>query len=80
MKKPIAIPAPFLEAVALPIEIAARLLRREPPVSRTLIRKSLLATICSPGKVERELGISCHVDLTAAVADEVAWMRESGLL
>jgi UDP-glucose 4-epimerase len=80
VKKLTAVPARLLQAVALPVEVASALLRREPPVSRELIRKSLLPTICSPGKVERELGVSCHVDLTAAVADEVAWMRDSGLL
>jgi UDP-glucose 4-epimerase len=80
VRKPLAVPAKLLEAIALPIEAVCALVRREPPVSRALIRKSLLPTICSPRKVERELGVSCHVDLTAAVADEVAWMRESKLL
>ena len=80
VRKAIAVPTVLLQAVALPVEVACALLGREPPVSRSLIRKSLLTTICSPAKAERELGVSCHVDLTAAVADEVAWLRESGLL
>jgi nucleoside-diphosphate-sugar epimerase len=80
VRKPFAVSARLLEAVALPIEAVCALVRRNPPVSRALIRKSLLPTLCSPRKVERELGVSCHVDWTAAVADEVAWMRESKLL
>jgi GlcNAc-P-P-Und epimerase len=80
LRRATALPAWLLEAIALPIESACALIGREPPVSRALLRKSMIPTVCSPGKVERELGISCHVDLTAAVADEVAWMRESGLL
>lgn len=80
VRRPVAIPALVLQALALPVEAVFALLRRPPPVSRDLIRKSLLPTICSPAKAERELGVSCHVDLTAAVTDEVAWLRESGLL
>ena len=80
VRKARAIAAPVLKALALPVEFACALARREPPVSRALIRKSLLPTVCSPRRVEQELNVSCHVDLAASLVDEVAWLRESGSL
>ena len=56
------------------------MLDRVPPVSRDLIRKSLLPSVCSPRKVEARLGLACHVDLKASVRDEVQWLRELSLL
>jgi nucleoside-diphosphate-sugar epimerase len=79
-RRPFSIPATALRAVAIPVEMAFRALGREPPVSRMLIAKSMLPSICVVDRTERELGVECHVDLRAAIADEVAWLRSEGAL
>ena len=77
---PFCVPAALLTAAALPIELGARMLRRDPPVSRALVWKSLQTTVCSPRKAEEELRLSCHVDLREAVRDEASWLREESLI
>jgi nucleoside-diphosphate-sugar epimerase len=79
-RRPLSIPAALLQALALPVELAFHLAGRPPPAVGELIRKSLVPTVCSPRKVETDLKVACHVDLATALADEVAWMRESGLV
>ncbi len=51
VRRPVAIPAGVLRSVALPVEAVFKVLGRQPPVSRALIRKSLLPTTFSPRKV-----------------------------
>jgi nucleoside-diphosphate-sugar epimerase len=79
-RRPFAIPARALRAVALPVEVAFRALGREPPVSRALITKSMLPSVCVVERTERELGVACHVDLREAIVDEVAWLRSESAL
>lgn len=79
-RRPRAMPVPLLMAGAAGIEAASRLLGRDPPIDRHLIRKSLTPTICSPERAERELGVVCHVNLPSAIQDEVSWLRSAGLL
>jgi GlcNAc-P-P-Und epimerase len=55
VRKATALPAWLLEAIALPVESACALMGREPPVSRALLRKSLIPTVCSPERDEWEL-------------------------
>jgi UDP-glucose 4-epimerase len=79
-RRPVGIPAPVVRFLAGAVEIAARTVKVKAPVTVTLIDKSLTPTICSPARVERAFGLRCHVDLASSIDDEIAWMRESGLL
>lgn len=79
-RRPFAIPASALRAVALPVEVLFRALGREPPVSRALIAKSMLPSVCVVDHTERALGVDCHVDLRAALVDELAWLKSEGAL
>jgi nucleoside-diphosphate-sugar epimerase len=78
--RPPAVPAPLVFAAAGSIEVIARALGRRPPVTRELLRKSMIPTVCSPARLAATLGVDCHVDLDTAIADEVAWLREQQLL
>jgi hypothetical protein len=68
-------PKPIVYAAASGIERIATVLGRPPFVTKQLIYKSLLPTVCSPSRVERELGVECHVELGPAIDEEVAWLR-----
>ena len=76
--RPWRIPQSALYAAAAGCELAYRALRREPRIHRGLIRKALLPSICSPARAERELGVSCHTDLYAAICEEIGWLRAAG--
>jgi nucleoside-diphosphate-sugar epimerase len=78
--RPLRVPVAIVHAAAAAAELAAQVTRRTPPVTRDLLRKSLQPSVCSPKRVEEQLGVSCHVDLGEAIRDEVAWMREERLL
>jgi nucleoside-diphosphate-sugar epimerase len=78
--RPLSVPAALVQAAAMPVEVLFAALGRNPPVSRDLIWKSLQDTVCSPRKVEEELGVDCHVDLPASLGDEIEWLRERRLL
>jgi nucleoside-diphosphate-sugar epimerase len=78
--KPWRIPERALYLAALGCELAYRGLRREPRIHRGLIRKALLPSICSPARVERELGVTCHADLYAAICEEIDWLRAAGAI
>jgi UDP-glucose 4-epimerase len=73
-------PVPLVLAAAGAIESVSRLRGRTPSVSRELIRKSLRSTVCSPRALEDAFGIDCHVDLRAALEEEVAWLKSERLL
>lgn len=76
-RRPFSIPARALRAIALPVEVAFRAIGREPPVSRALIEKSLLSSVCVVDHAEKTLGVVCHVDLRDALRDELRWLRDS---
>jgi nucleoside-diphosphate-sugar epimerase len=78
--RPRSLPVPAMYAAATMAEWAGKLLRRRPPATRALVRKSLIPTICSPAAIQSKLGVDCHVDLDWAMRDEVAWLRSAGLL
>jgi nucleoside-diphosphate-sugar epimerase len=78
--KPWRIPESALYFAALGCELAYRGLRREPRIHRGLIRKALLPSVCSPARVERELGVSCHADLYTSICEEIGWLRASGAI
>jgi UDP-glucose 4-epimerase len=73
--RPWRMPKPIVYAAASGIERIATVLGRPPFVTKQLIYKSLLPTVCSPSRVERELGVECHVELGPAIDEEVAWLR-----
>ena len=79
-RRPFSVPAAALRLMALPVEVASRALGREPPVSRALIDKSLASSVCVVDTAERELGVTCHVDLRGALKEEYEWLRETGEL
>jgi UDP-glucose 4-epimerase len=79
-RPPPAVPAPIVYAGASSVERVFGLVGRAPPVTRDLVRKALQPTVCSPARVEAELGVRCHVDLATAIREEVAWLRSDGSL
>ena len=79
-RRPLAVPAPLLRVAAGAAETVFGVFGRRPPLTRDLIRKSLAPTVCHPTRLEKALGIECHVDLAVSIADEIAWMRGEGLL
>jgi len=78
--RPVHVPRRMVYAAAYCAERIATVLGRVPVVTRQLIYKSLLPTVCSPARAERELGVACHVELGAAIDQEVAWLRGLGLV
>jgi nucleoside-diphosphate-sugar epimerase len=76
--RPWRVPAQLLYLAAGGCELGYRALRREPRIHRGLIRKSLLPSVCSPARAERDLQVDCHRDLQEAIAEEVAWLRSMG--
>jgi UDP-glucose 4-epimerase len=76
--RPFRVPAAALYLAAAGCEVGYRALRREPRISRALIRKSLLPSECDSARVRAALHVECHRDLREAVAEEVAWLRELG--
>ncbi|MGH7295757.1 MAG: NAD-dependent epimerase/dehydratase family protein, partial [Polyangiaceae bacterium] len=79
-RRPPSVPLPLVLSAAGALEALARLRRREPSISRELVRKSLRSTVCSPSKLERALGMECRVELRDGVAEEIAWLRRDRLL
>ncbi|HEY1691509.1 MAG TPA: NAD-dependent epimerase/dehydratase family protein [Polyangiaceae bacterium] len=79
-RRPPSIPIALVLAAAAALESGARMMRRSPTTTVELVRKSLRSTVCSPTRVERALGIECHVDLRHGVEQEVSWLRREGLL
>ncbi|MBX3196824.1 MAG: NAD-dependent epimerase/dehydratase family protein [Labilithrix sp.] len=79
-RPPVAVPRRLLRSVAAAVGSAARLARVSTPISGELIDKAMTSSVCDPSRVERELGVSCSVDLDATLADEIAWLRETGRL
>lgn len=79
-RKPRSVPIPLLMAAAGAFEVLSKLRRRPASVSRELIAKSLRPTVCSPAKFERAYGMSLHVDLADALAEEISWLRRDGLI
>lgn len=76
-RRPRSIPRPLLRAAASAVGKAARLARITTPISGALIDKAMTSSVCDPSLVERELGVTCSVELDRALADEVAWLREA---
>jgi hypothetical protein len=72
------VPAAALYLAAAGCEAGYRALRREPRISRSLIRKALLPSECDPTRLIAELRVDCHQDLSTAISEEVAWMRGLG--
>ncbi len=79
-RRPFGAPAPLLRGIASVVGRAARLAGRTTPISGSLIYKAMTSSVCDPSRAERELGVSSHVDLEAALADEIAWLRGAGSL
>jgi UDP-glucose 4-epimerase len=77
---PLSVPVGMVLGAAAALEGLAWLRGREPSVSRELIRKSLRETVCSPAKVERTLGLHCHVDLREGIEEEIAWLQRERLV
>ncbi len=72
-------PAPLLRAVAGLGDAVLGALGRRSNLG-ALVHKSLLSTVCSPAKAERELGVECMKPLASMLDDEVAWLRAEGAL
>jgi UDP-glucose 4-epimerase len=77
-RRPQSIPRPVLRALAGFVERATRAAGIRTSISRELIDKATTASICDPSRVERALGVDCHVDLEASLADELSWLRQIG--
>ncbi len=80
VSRPPSVPEPLVRLALGALERAFDLLGRKPPFTREQLRKLGEPTLCSPARAERELGVSCHVDLRGALIDEIAWLREIGQL
>ena len=79
-RPPLSVPVTLVLAAAAALEVVSRARGHQPGVSRELVRKSLRSSICSPAKIERALGMDCHVDLRDGIAEEIAWLRRERLL
>lgn len=79
-RRPLSIPRPVLRGTASLVGRAARGLGIKTPVSGELIDKAMTSSVCDPSRVERELGVRCSVDLALALEDEIAWLRELGVI
>jgi nucleoside-diphosphate-sugar epimerase len=79
-QRPIAIPTPLLRAAAAVAGGLAKAVGISTAVSAGLIDKAVTSTVCDPSRVERELGVTCHVDLEWALRDEIEWLRGARLL
>lgn len=79
-RPPLSVPVALVLGAAAALEAVSRVRGREPSVSRELVRKSLRSTMCSPAKIERALGMECHVDLRDSIAEEIAWLRRERLV
>jgi UDP-glucose 4-epimerase len=77
-RRPLSIPGAALRAAAIPLELAFRAVGRDPPVSRALIAKSMLPSVCVVDHTESELGVACHVDLREALRGEYEWLKAQG--
>lgn len=76
--RPLAVPAPLVEAAADVVGRVAKLVGRPGRINRALIQKSLAPTVFSSAALQKVLGLSCHVDLDAALSEEVDWLRRIG--
>jgi UDP-glucose 4-epimerase len=79
-RPPPAVPVAFALGAAAMLAALARVRGREPGASPDLVRKSLRSTVCSPSKIERTLGMDCHVDLRAGIDEEISWLRRERLV
>jgi nucleoside-diphosphate-sugar epimerase len=79
-RRPPSVPVPLALGIAGGLAAIAQLRGRETSVSPEIIRKSLRSTICSPAKLEQTFGVDCHVDLRDGLAEEIAWLRDEGLV
>jgi nucleoside-diphosphate-sugar epimerase len=79
-RRPRAIPTPLLRAAAAVAGNLAKAVGISSAVSASLIDKAVTSTVCNPSRVERELGVTCHVDLEWALEDEIEWLRRARLL
>jgi nucleoside-diphosphate-sugar epimerase len=79
-RPPLGIPRRVLRRTASMVGRVARLARVVTPISGELIDKAMTSSVCDPSRAERELGVPCSVNLDASLADEIAWLRETGAL
>ena len=79
-RRPPSLPLPALRAGARLAGAAARLAGRSTSFSLEQVEKAVTTTVCDPSRVERALGIDCHVDLDGAIREEVSWLRSIGAL
>jgi UDP-glucose 4-epimerase len=79
-RRPLRVPAPVVRAVAAGVGAGLRALGRSTSISGELVDKSLTPSVCCPAKIERELGVPCHADLTEAIREEVDWLRRERLI
>lgn len=61
-------------------EAVGRILRKEPPLTRSRVKLLSESYACSIDKARRELGFEPKVDLHAGVGRTVEWYREQGLI
>ncbi len=73
--RPLSIPRPILRGTAELVGRAARAARIKTPVSGELIDKAMTSSVCDPSRVERELGVTCSVELEETLAEEIHWLR-----
>ena len=74
-RAPIGIPKTLLRTTAPVVSRLARLAHVSTPISGTLIDKAMTSSVCDPSRVESALGVECHADFDAMIADEIAWLR-----
>jgi dihydroflavonol-4-reductase len=78
-RRPILLPRPVASAAAAAVEGTFRLLRRDPPVCREMVRTLLHGHRYDGSRAERELGLR-YTDPRDTLKRTVSWARESGLL
>jgi dihydroflavonol-4-reductase len=78
-RSPLLLPRPIASAAAVAVEAGFRLLRRDPPVCREMVRTLLHGHRYDGSRAERELGLR-YTDPRDTLTRTVSWARESGLL
>ena len=79
-RPPPSIPVPVVLAGAWLLDLLSSVSTGQARDHANLVRKAMTSTLCSPAQIQRALGIDCHVELSAAILDEVQWMRSQSLL
>jgi nucleoside-diphosphate-sugar epimerase len=80
IRPPPSLPLSLLTFAGTVLGAMAQKLGRSTSLSAAQVFKATTPTVCNPARLQRETGVDCHVDLDAAIREEVRWLRATGNL